>query len=243
MTGHRCWNPDAIFPICITLRGAGHSSGSRASNCEGFDYPINPAQWSHSQFGVFSILTSGSQLLHQRLWYVLSWLVESAYKRSLAAYRKVKPMWQLQVSSKEICHNDHISDSWWHENQCALAASLNKTNFSFTLKLPYPGSWTSYAVHGFELTLCMYIFIYTHTHIYIPIYIYIYRYSLYACVVGGWVGVMKTGNIVPRVESEPTSLGFCDSILTITPPRLPDVTILPTPICLCCLLPEVSADY
>ena len=36
----------------------------------------------------FSVPTSGSQLVQQRLWYVLSCLWESAYKRPLAVYRK-----------------------------------------------------------------------------------------------------------------------------------------------------------
>ena len=39
-------------------------------------------------YGLFSVLTSGLQLVHQRLWCVLSCLWESAYKRSLAAYQK-----------------------------------------------------------------------------------------------------------------------------------------------------------
>ena len=38
--------------------------------------------------GVFSVPTSGPELIHQRLWYVLSRLLESAYKRSLVAYQK-----------------------------------------------------------------------------------------------------------------------------------------------------------
>ena len=44
--------------------------------------------------------------------------------------------------------------------------------------------------------------------------------------------VMKIGNIVPRVRTEHTSLAFWASLLTITSPRLPDVTTLPTPTCL-----------
>ena len=51
------------------------------------------------------------------------------------------------------------------------------------------------------------------------------------------MGVMKMGNIVPRARIEPTSLAF-----HATPPRLPDVTILSMPTCLCGSLSE-RADY
>ena len=47
------------------------------------------------------------------------------------------------------------------------------------------------------------------------------------------MAVMKMGNIVPRVGIEPTSFAFRDSVLTITPSRVPDVNIRPTPTCLC----------
>ena len=58
------------------------------------------------------------------------------------------------------------------------------------------------------------------------------------------VRVMKMGNIVPRVKIEPISLAFWVSMLTITPPSLPDVTTLPTPTCLKQFLAkEVNADY
>ena len=49
---------------------------------------INPSQWTQLQFGLFSVPTSGPQLVYQRPWYVLFCLWKSAYKRSLAAYRK-----------------------------------------------------------------------------------------------------------------------------------------------------------
>ena len=67
---------------------AGRSSGGRVFICEGFNHPIDPAQWTHLQFVLFSVPASGPQLVHQRLWYVLSYLWESASKRPLAAYRK-----------------------------------------------------------------------------------------------------------------------------------------------------------
>ena len=50
---------------------------------EGFDHLIDPPQWMHLQFGLFSILTSGPQLS-----YVLYFLWENAYKRSRDGYWK-----------------------------------------------------------------------------------------------------------------------------------------------------------
>ena len=52
------------------------------------------------------------------------------------------------------------------------------------------------------------------------------------------LGEMKIGNIVPRAGIERTSRAFQASSLTITPPRLPDVTTMPTPTCLCSSLPQ-----
>ena len=49
---------------------------------------IDPSRWTQLQFGQFSVPTSGPQLVYQRRWYVLFCLWKSAYKRSLAAYRK-----------------------------------------------------------------------------------------------------------------------------------------------------------
>ena len=43
------------------------------------------------------------------------------------------------------------------------------------------------------------------------------------------MGVMKMGNIAPRTGIEPTPFAFWASVLTITPPRLPNITTLPTP--------------
>ena len=70
-------------------------------------------------------------------------------------------------------------------------------------------------------------------YIYMCIYIYVY-----VCV----AGVMKMGNIVAGTEIEPTSLAFRASVLTITSPRLPDVTTILMPTCLCCSLPERSVQ-
>ena len=50
------------------------------------------------------------------------------------------------------------------------------------------------------------------------------------------------GNIEFRVGSEPMSLAFCTSVLTITPPRFPDVTTLSTHTYLCDSLPERSVQ-
>ena len=54
-------------------------------------------------------------------------------------------------------------------------------------------------------------------------------HSLYRMVKATSVlGVMKMGNIVLRAGVEPTSLAFWASVLTITPPMLPDATTVPT---------------
>ena len=53
---------------------------------------------------------------------------------------------------------------------------------------------------------------------------------------------MKMRNIVPRVGIEPTSLAFQANLLTISPPRIPDVTTLPVATCLCSCLPERSVQ-
>ena len=52
------------------------------------------------------------------------------------------------------------------------------------------------------------------------------------------MGEMKMENIVPRVGTEPITLAFWASVLTIASPRLPDVTILQMPPCLCGSLTE-----
>ena len=51
------------------------------------------------------------------------------------------------------------------------------------------------------------------------------------------MGVMKMGNIVPRVRIELTSLAF-RACATITPNMLHDVTTIPTSTCLCGFLPQ-----
>ena len=56
------------------------------------------------------------------------------------------------------------------------------------------------------------------------------------------VGVMKIGNNVPRAGIEATSLAFRASAPTITPCRLPDVTLTPMPTCLCGTLPEKAVQ-
>ena len=62
--------------------------------------------------------------------------------------------------------------------------------------------------------------------------------------VGNVMGVMKMGNIVPGAGIKPTSLTFRARVLpsTITPHRLPDVTTMPTPTCLCDSLPQRSVQ-
>ena len=50
--------------------------------------------------------------------------------------------------------------------------------------------------------------------------------------------VMKMESIVPRAGMESSFLAFWASVLTFTTPRPPDVTMLPTPVCLCWSLPH-----
>ena len=66
----------------------------------------------------------------------------------------------------------------------------------------------------------------------VTIHIYIYMYILHIALHGHGhgnqccvVGVMKMGNIVPRVGIEHTSLVLWASVLTLTPPRFPDVPV------------------
>ena len=67
------------FPILLYIAfrknhpAAGCTSGSRALCCNSLDPPawwIDPIWQMHLQFGLFSVPTSGPQLVHQRLWYV-----------------------------------------------------------------------------------------------------------------------------------------------------------------------------
>ena len=60
-------------------KGAGCSSVDSVPASEAVGRRIDPSQWTQLQFGLFSVPTSGPQLIC--LW-------KSAYKRSLAAYRK-----------------------------------------------------------------------------------------------------------------------------------------------------------
>ena len=69
-------------------RGAGCSSVDSVPAFEAVGRRIDPSHWTQLQFGLFSVPTSGPQLVYQRPWYVLFCLWKSAYKRSLAAYRK-----------------------------------------------------------------------------------------------------------------------------------------------------------
>ena len=56
------------------------------------------------------------------------------------------------------------------------------------------------------------------------------------------VSITKIGNSAPRVGIEPTSLAVSANALTITIPRLPDVTTLPKSTCLCGSLSERSVQ-
>ena len=51
---------------------------------------------------LFLVPPSAPRLVYQRPWYVLSCLLDDAYKRTLAANRKEQPMWRQRVSSLAI---------------------------------------------------------------------------------------------------------------------------------------------
>ena len=76
----------------------------------------------------------------------------------------------------------------------------------------------------------------THTYLYTDLY---YR-EISALSYNIVVGVMKMGNIAPRMRIQPTSLTFQASVLAILPPRLPDGTTQLMPTCLCGNLPKRS---
>ena len=57
------------------------------------------------------------------------------------------------------------------------------------------------------------------------------------------VGVTKMGNIVPRAGMQPTYIsGILGECVHATPCRLPDVTPIPTPTCVCSSLPQRSVQ-
>ena len=77
----------SLQPQLLPQGGAGCSLGSRALSCKGLDHSIDPSWWMDLQFGLLSVPTSDPELVHQRLFYVLSCCEErSAYKRSFATY-------------------------------------------------------------------------------------------------------------------------------------------------------------
>ena len=107
----------------------------------------------HLQFGLFSILTSGPQLVYQRLWYVLSCLWESAYKRSLLLIRKSSLWGDSRFPLKKyvtmtLCL---MLNSWLHENQCALDASLNNTNFRLNQQTHFLSRHHCCAYYAYEI--------------------------------------------------------------------------------------------
>ena len=56
------------------------------------------------------------------------------------------------------------------------------------------------------------------------------------------IGVMKIGNISPKAGIEQISLASYASVLTMSPPRISDVTTVPMPTTLCNVLPEWSVQ-
>ena len=58
--------------------GAGCSSVDSVPAFEAVGRRIDPSQWTQLQFGLFSVPTSGPQLVYQRPWYVLFCLIEKS---------------------------------------------------------------------------------------------------------------------------------------------------------------------
>ena len=85
--GNLVGNHSLVVNLLLT-GGAGCSSVDSVPAFEAVGRRIDPSQWTQLQFGLFSVPTSGPQLVYQSPWYVLFCLWKSAYKRSLAAYRK-----------------------------------------------------------------------------------------------------------------------------------------------------------
>ena len=93
-----CWSFGKHMVAVCLQGGAGCSSVDSVHPFEAVGRRIDPSQWTQLQFGLFSVPTSGPQLVYQRPWYVLFCLWKSAYKGSLAAYWKELPMWRQRVS-------------------------------------------------------------------------------------------------------------------------------------------------
>ena len=75
------------------------SSVVRAFTHGAMSHRIDPSWWTH-----WAISRSGQwRLVYQRLWYVLSYLWDDAYKRTCAAKWKEYPMWRHRVSFLTIC--------------------------------------------------------------------------------------------------------------------------------------------
>ena len=68
-----------------------------------------------------------------------------------------------------------------------------------------------------------------------------YRIMVMAMIV---VDRIKMGNIMRRAGTKATAVAFQAGVLTKKPPRLPDVTTLPMPVCLCSCssLPDMAVQ-
>ena len=120
----------------LKLLGVGHSSDGRVLCWKGLDPPawrIIPVLWMPLQFGLFSILMTGPQLVHQGLWcypvcgkVLIKDLLLLIGKSSLCGDTRCPPKKYVTMT---ICLV-FISLAIGH--RCALEASLNKTNFLFS---------------------------------------------------------------------------------------------------------------
>ena len=145
--------------IYIYIR-AGRSSGGRALSCKGLEPPaswINPAWQKLLWFWLFSVPTSGLQLVHQRLCYVLSCLWESPYPLVLIGKSGLCGDSGFPLKKYVTMIVCLTSSSQWYENECALEVLLNKTNFLFFVIY-------AYIYQDCALVIYVYIICYNTTH-------------------------------------------------------------------------------
>ena len=114
----------------------------------------------------------------------------------------------------------------WQSGISGHGASSLISQWGRTIKSSWMHAVTSRYLSWYDLRCFQDVILQQATYI---VYIYVVR-------------VTKMGNIASRVVIGPTTLAFWASVLTITTPRLLDVTIVPTPICLCIFLPERSVQ-
>ena len=112
------------------IEGAGCSSGGRALTCKGWDHMIEPAWRVHLQFGLFSVLTSGPQVVHQ-----------SAYKKfaccllERVAYVTTGGFLLKKYFTMNICL---MSNSRWYKKSICSRGVIKSNKLSFDWLIDWP---------------------------------------------------------------------------------------------------------